>query len=107
MAGKTVKVPTSLIAALAAVLVLAILNPNLADFKAYYQKQASASARKNTKGAAGNLLGSIAKGAAGIVADSSFKRTNLLVGSLYQSKARDGSVQKAYLGLAKLFIKLK
>lgn len=90
-----------------AVALLVALNPTQVDFKEYYRKSAQAGAAKSVGGGVGNLLGSIASGAAGIVADAAFSRTNLGVASVYASKDREGKVQRAYLGVAKLFVKVK
>lgn len=106
MAARRKSLPTGALAGILGALLLVALNPTAADFKAFYQRQA-ASGVSAKAGGSGGLFGSIAKGAAGIAADSSYKRANLLVASLYQSKSREGKVQHAYLGIAKLFLKLK
>jgi len=106
MAASRKRVPSGALAGILGTLLLVALNPTAADFKAFYQRQA-ASGVSSKAGGSGGLIGSIAKGAAGMAADSSYKRANLLVASLYQSRSRDGKVQRAYLGVAKLFVKIK
>ena len=106
MSARRKSPPAGVLAGILGALLLVALNPTAADFKAFYQRQAAAGV-SGKAGGSGGLIGSIAKGAAGIAADSGYKRSNLLVASLYQSRSRDGKVQRAYLGVAKLFVKIK
>jgi hypothetical protein len=98
---------TIIIIALLAVLLFA-LNPTLADFKAWRsaqaQSQATAGTEKGTlKNAAGKLAGAVAGAMTGFVAGG-FKRQDYLVCSTYSFGGKDGDL---YLGVARLFIKLK
>ena len=89
-----------------AALLLALLNPGMPEFKAYYQDQAAASVKDKTAGGVGDLFGVIAKGVAGITS-SEYARANFGLFSLYRSRNGDGVVIHSYLGVARAFFKLK
>lgn len=84
-----------LVAALALAL-LAALNPTQADFKSYLAGQA-------TKGIKPGLLSGLAQGA-GALSSGLFTRQDYIFASTYSLSNKEGSV---YLGMAKLFIKLR
>jgi len=105
-ARKKFNAATLAVAALAVALLVS-LNPTMADFRLHYQKSAQTTAENQIGGGIGQLFGAMAKGVAGIAADAAFKRTNLFVASVYTSSSRDGKVQRAYLGIAKFFVKIK
>ena len=106
MAKSKSSLATIVIIALLVVLLIA-LNPSLADFKAWRSAQAEEQAGGRS---ATGLLGVMKKGAGavagamtGLVAGG-FKRQDFLVCSTYSFGGKDGDL---YLGVARLFIKLK
>ncbi len=103
--ARSKRFPTAVVAAVLVTLLFVALNPGQEDFKNWYQARAAASVKKQVQGTVGNLVAGISKGAAGIAASASFRRHNLLVASVY-SRGGD-TVAESYLGIAKLFIKLK
>jgi hypothetical protein len=89
-------------------ILLAVLNPSQADFKAHLASAGSASVSKS--GGAGGLGGVLSKGAAalaggvGSLASGLYQRRDYIVFSSFTAPGAGGSV---YLGIAKLFIRLK
>jgi hypothetical protein len=85
---------------------LAVLNPNTADFKAHLAAQASGQAAGKD---AGGLVGALSKGAAAVaggvasLAGSAFERKDYVLFSTY-ARGKSGPL---YLGVAKLFLKLR
>ena len=106
MAKSKSSLATIVIIALLAVLLFA-LNPTLADFKAWRSMQAESQATAGTeKGIlkdAGKIVGKMAGAMTGFVAGG-FKRQDYLLCSTYSSGGNGGEL---YLGVARLFIKLK
>jgi transposase len=91
-----------------AAILLFVLNPSQADFAAHLAKSGADSVTKS--GSSGGLGGVLKQGAAalasgvGSIASAAFRRADYLAFSTYSSPGSKGSV---YLGIAKLFIKLK
>jgi hypothetical protein len=102
----SVPVPTWLIVVAAALVLLAILNPSQADFKSYMERTAAAKTQDKVSGKLGAAIGSLSAGVAGAVS-SAYKRQSFVFCSSYVSRAADGSALRSYLGIAKLFVRLK
>jgi fructose-specific phosphotransferase system IIC component len=81
------------------------LNPTMDDFSAHLQRQAEVQASKSVQGGLGKALGSLAGVASGLSAKA-YARKDYVVFSTYTlGKASDPGSR--YLGVAKVFIKLK
>lgn len=106
MAKSKSPLATIIIVALAVVLLFA-LNPTMADFQAWRSGQAKAQAGG---GSAGGLLGTLKQGAGAIAGamtgfvSGAYERGDYLIFSTYSLGGRKGDL---YLGVARLFIKLK
>lgn len=87
-------------------LVLALTNPGLSDFKAWYQHQSELSAKAGNGGVIGDLAGALGK-LAGAAGSGAYQRSNLGLCSLYRAHNAKGEVTSSYLGLAKTFIRIK
>jgi hypothetical protein len=87
-----------------ALLLLYALNPSEADFKAWRSAQAQGQA---TSGTMTGLIGTLKKGAGAVagamtgLVSGAYKRTDYLVCSTYSIGG------ESYLGIARLFIRLK
>ena len=97
---------TTILPALLVLVLLAVLNPKQADFRAYLASRASAQASGS---AGGGLIGAISKGAGAVaggaasIVGGAFKRADYLIFSTYSA----GASGPLYLGVAKLFFKLR
>lgn len=107
MASKHKNARTVLFLVLIAILFLAATNPGMPEFRAWFQIQAASAVKEKTGAGIGELFGAIAKGAAGMAVDSDYRRSNLGLASLYMSRNSKGEVIHSYLGIARLFIKLR
>ncbi len=81
------------------------LNPNMDDFGAYMQNKGSAQASQNNTGALSKLASGIAGSVSSLVAKAYTRKDYLVFSTFTLGKASNPSDQ--YLGIAKLFIKIK
>jgi hypothetical protein len=97
---------TAILIAVLAVVLLVALNPTMSDFKAWRSSQAESQA---TSGDTTGLIGALKKGAGALAggmvgfASSFYDRNNYYLFSTY-SAGKQGDL---YLGVARLFIKLR
>lgn len=86
---------------------LYLTNPTMADFGAYYERKQVAAAQKNASGAFAKVAKALAQTGADLVVKLGFKRSDMLLFSVYSLGPADKPSQ-SYVGLAKLvFIKTK
>ncbi|HAE22308.1 MAG TPA: hypothetical protein DCG47_08305 [Spirochaetaceae bacterium] len=85
--------------------ILFVLNPDMDDFSLYMQNRASAQASQNNTGALSKLASGIAGSVSGLVAKAYTRKDYLVFSTFTMGKASAPSDQ--YLGMAKLFIKIK
>jgi hypothetical protein len=107
MADKNKTGRTALLVLLLVVVFLAATNPGLPEFRNWFELQAASAVKEKAGGGIGELFGAIAKGAAGLAVDSDYRRSELGLASLYQSRNSKGEVIHSYLGIARTFIKLR
>ncbi len=81
------------------------LNPSMDDFGAFYQKKAEKEAAQSVSGGLGKLVAGMAKGAASLAANAYTRKDFVLFSTYTLGKASDPS--ERYLGVAKIFIKVK
>jgi len=94
--------------ALFALLMLAATNPRAGQFDIWLEIQGIKAGTEAGSGAPqGGAFGSVESAAGLPAADSSFRRTNYFVFSLYSSRRADGSADRSYLGVARSFIRLR
>jgi hypothetical protein len=84
---------------------LFVLNPDMDDFGVFMQNKGSAQAGQNSTGPLSKLASGIAGSVSGLVAKAYTRKDYIVFSTFTMGKASAPSDQ--YLGIAKLFIKIK
>jgi hypothetical protein len=94
-----------------ALLMLAATNPRPDQFSLWLEiqgiKEGTGAAPQGGADPQGGAFGTIASAGALASVDSSFRRSDCFVFSLYSSRRADGSADRSYLGIARNFIRLR
>lgn len=86
---------------------LYVTNPTMADFGSFYEKKQVAASQKSVPEGLGKLAKALAESSADAIVKLGFKRSDMLVFSVY-TRGPDNKPTERYLGVLKMaFIELK